>query len=529
MKHQSIQIARSTRSHSALLWWLCVFVSLLASRSASALILTADLEAILVKDVGSSWVTVNLDNIYSNAIPICTYNLGTFAGSAGSYTNIPAVPRIRNITSSSFQLRVQGWENIAPSAGNVHCLVSDEGAFTLPDGREYEAHTVVSDKTVGQYSTDGGWITANLEDVSADIQNTYTNPVVLGQVISYNDSQASVIYVNDCDARGNHPFQSGMADGICVGKHIGMIPDVRADETIGYLVAEAGSGTVNNVDYELARGSDSVRGNTGSNAGYTYGQSNDYNIAVLTQAAEDGGNGSWAVLYGADPLPNNSMVLAVDEEEFAGDATRGHTTEQVYYWSFAGADITLTKTVVNDDSGTSVVADFTLTATGLDTISGVSGDSSITNGVVQPGTYVLSESVVPGYVASNWTCTGTTVTGGDTITANAGDNIDCSITNDDSGTTVDVSVVKTVNDYSPNIGDAVTFTLQVANAGPDIATSVSVNDQIPAGFTYVATSISGGDSNSDSDPAGAGLSWSINSLGVGATTNLTFQAVVLPP
>lgn len=506
----------------------CLAILLFVHSNAFALIITSDLEAVLVKNVGSSWVTVNLDNSYSNAIPICTYTLGTFAGSAGNYTNVPAVTRIQNITSSSFQLKVQGWENITASTADVHCLVSDTGAFTLPDGRKYEAYSVVSDKTVGQYATDGGWSMANLENVTASITNTYTNPVVLGQVMSYADPKASVIYVNNCTNRNRHPFQNA-GDGMCVGKHIGMIPSTRLDETIGYLVAEAGSGTVNNVDYTLALGSDSIAGNNASNSGDSYSVTKDYTFAVLTQAGEDGGNGSWAVLYGSDPLPNNTIKLAVDEEEFAGDTSRNHTNEQVYYWAFAGADLTLTKKVINDDNGTATEIDFPLTATGPDTITGVSGDPSITNASLHPGVYVLSETLFGGYTASDWDCGSATVKFGNTISLKSGDKVECVIANDDVSEEVDLSVVKNVSDPSPNIGDSITFSLKVANAGPDTATTVSIVDVVPAGFSYVAASIAGGDSNSDTDPSGAGLNWVINSLNSGASTVLTFDAVVLQP
>ncbi len=89
----------------------------------------------------------------------------------------------------------------------------------------------------------------------------------------------------------------------------------------------------------------------------------------------------------------------------------------------------------------------------------------------------------------------------------------------------DLSLVKTVDDPSPNVGDTVTFTLTVANAGPDTATSISVEDTVPTGFTYVAASISGGDARDDS--AAPLLTWTINSLASGASVDLTFQAEVL--
>ena len=396
---------------------------------ANAAVLTDDLEVLLIGGVSTNWQTVPLENSYSNAIPICNYNLISFAGANPNYTYPPAVVRIRNITNNSFEVRIQGWEDSAAATGNVHCLVSDEGAHILPDGRRYEAHTVLSDQTSGQFSTDGGWNPGLLENVSASIVNTYSNHVVLGQVISHNDNRASVFYTNDCESRGNEPFNAGQADGICVGKHIGMIPSTRNAETIGYLVAEAGSGTVNNIIYELDRGADFVAGNNGANAGYIYNLSADYNIGVTAQVGEDGGNGSWSVLYGADPLPPNQIVTAVDEEIVAGDTTRTHTREIVDYWVFGTAELTLRKVVVNDDGGAAVVSDFVLGASGPQTISGITGDVSITDTAIAPGTYSLDEVGPSGYTSS-WSCNGGTLVG-TSLTLAGGDDVVCTITNND--------------------------------------------------------------------------------------------------
>ena len=62
--------------------------------------------------------------------------------------------------------------------------------------------------------------------------------------------------------------------------------------------------------------------------------------------------------------------------------------------------------------------------------------------------------------------------------------------------------------------------------GPLQATNIVVTDVVPSGVTYVAASIAGGDSRNDADPAGAGLSWTVNSLNNGANTALTFEATV---
>lgn len=608
---------------------LCVTLFGFAPGMGSAAVFSSDLEVHLIPNVSTTWQTVALDNSYSNAIPICNYNLVSFSGSNPSYDYPPAVVRIRNITATSFDVRIQGWEDSAAVPGDVHCLVTDEGAFTLPNGTKYEARSVVSDQTSGQYSTDGGWNQALLEDVSAAITQTYTNHVVLGQVISYNDNRASVFHTTDCDARSSEPYNAGHADGICVGKHIGMIAGSRNAETIGFLVAESGNGTVNSIDFELGRGPDSVAGNSGGNVGYPYALSSSYSIGVTSQVGEDGGNGSWSVLYGADPFPPNQIVLAVDEEIFANDATRNHTREIVDYWVFGTAQLTLVKKVVNDNGGTAVAGDFKLGTTGPASISGFTGDPSITgvtvgpgvfslleggptgytgtwsctegtlsgttltltagddavctltndddfipppeafltlqkkvvndnggtavatdfplsfdNGsgtsgagvlgdaaitavVVPPGDYLLDEVLLPAYTLLEISCDGLDADGTDGLTIAAGEKVTCTFVNDDKG--IDLKVAKTVSNLSPSIGDVVTFTIEVANSGPDTATDVNINDVVKPGFAYVAGSMAGGSSRVDSSPAGTGLDWTIASIAAGASEILTFQATVVVP
>ena len=92
---------------------------------------------------------------------------------------------------------------------------------------------------------------------------------------------------------------------------------------------------------------------------------------------------------------------------------------------------------------------------------------------------------------------------------------------------IDVSLDKQISDATPNVGDTVTFTLVIANGGPSTATNIDVTDVVPSGYTYVASSIGGGDSRNDANPSTTGLTWTINSLANGASVNLTYQAVVL--
>jgi len=300
-------------------------IGLVSGQLAYGQLLTADLELKLVPNVGAAWQTITLENSYSDAIVVCSYNLPSSASP-------PAVTRIQNITSTSFQLRAQAFAPTGTATpSNVHCIIADEGAHDS-GGLKYEARKVLSDGTSGQ-AVPGDWNVANTENVTGSITQTYANPHVVGQVMSSNDADASVFWNFDCETRGNGAFFSGQADGICVGKHIGQINDSRADEWLGYIVIEASTGTVNDITFAAAFGPDTGAG-VGNNPPYNYSVTGDFDIGVVTQAGEDGGQGGWSTLYGADPLPNNQIRWAIDEETIAGDTSRRHTSENVGYWIF---------------------------------------------------------------------------------------------------------------------------------------------------------------------------------------------------
>jgi len=84
----------------------------------------------------------------------------------------------------------------------------------------------------------------------------------------------------------------------------------------------------------------------------------------------------------------------------------------------------------------------------------------------------------------------------------------------------DLAVNKIVNDATPNVGDTVTFTISVANAGPDAATGVEVIDLLEGGYTYVSSSPSQGAYDNVS-----GI-WTVGTINSGANALLTIDATV---
>ena len=85
----------------------------------------------------------------------------------------------------------------------------------------------------------------------------------------------------------------------------------------------------------------------------------------------------------------------------------------------------------------------------------------------------------------------------------------------------DLAVFKVVDDPNPNVGDTITFTVEVDNFGPDAATQVVVNDILPAGLTFVSASTSTG--------AYAGGVWTVGTVAAGGSATLTVTATVNAP
>ena len=86
---------------------------------------------------------------------------------------------------------------------------------------------------------------------------------------------------------------------------------------------------------------------------------------------------------------------------------------------------------------------------------------------------------------------------------------------------INLSLTKTVDNTTPELGKNVTFTITLANAsGSSSATAIAVNDLLPAGLTFVSANPAQG-----TYTASSGM-WHVGSLASGASTTLTVVATV---
>ncbi len=205
-----------------------------------------------------------------------------------------------------------------------------------------------------------------------------------------------------------------------------------------------------------------------------------------------------------------------------------------------GADVAVTKAVDDDAPSTGDTVTFTIGVTN-------NGSNAATNVVITDllpsGLSYLSDSGTGAYNSGTGEWSISTLANGASasldisasVTAAAGSTITntASVTHADQGDpdgsnnsasadlyvgATDLAVTKSVDTATADEGDTVQYTIQVTNAGPNPATSVVVDDQLPSGVTYV--SHSGGTYDS-----GTGL-WSIGNLAVGASASLTITATV---
>ncbi|QQL45498.1 cadherin domain-containing protein [Sulfuriroseicoccus oceanibius] len=266
----------------------------------------------------STWTTVDLGQSYNSAVIVAT----------PIYPNTstpPVVTRIRNVSGSSFDLKIDRADGLTGEVTiDVSVIAVEEGVYTqATDGVTMEAVKYTSTVTAENNS----WVAE-----ACAYQNSYTNPVVVGQVMSANDASWSVFWSMG-DSRQN-PVD---ASNLNVGKHVGEDPNAtRADETIGYIVIESGNGTINGVAYEAGLGADNVRGFDNSSTPYTYdlsGTLGSASAAALSISGMDGGDGAWAVLSGSNPITPTTLGLHALEDQM-GDSELRHTTTQVGYLVF---------------------------------------------------------------------------------------------------------------------------------------------------------------------------------------------------
>ncbi|MCP3904913.1 MAG: hypothetical protein GY715_14910 [Planctomycetes bacterium] len=270
---------------------------------------------------GGTPVTIDLKKRYVNPVVVCTPHINN--------NTVPIVPRVDNVDADSFDLRLQEpGDGTTPASELISYMVMESGSWTV-NGVAFEAQRYSSSTT----DQDNSWVGT----VQSYLQ-TYTSPVVLGQVMTENDSLWSAFW-----CRGSSRSAPPSNTTIWTGKHVAEDSNVaRAIETVGFIVFETGNGTIGTVAMDARLSADNVLGMSDSppyNAPFNTSFTTTPDIILATMAAMDGGNGGWALVHG-EPGATTALAQVVVEEDQINDSERNHTSEQVGVVAFEEATLT---------------------------------------------------------------------------------------------------------------------------------------------------------------------------------------------
>src|SRR5664279_374123 len=229
-----------------------------------------------------------------------------------------------------------------------------------------------------------------------------------------------------------------------------------------------------------------------------------------------------ATVLASGPYANTATITGTQV-----DPALANNTSTVTPTPGAVTDLSVVKTVDNLTPNVGSNVTFTITAHngGLSPATGVSVTDNLPAGY---SVVTVTPSAGTSWLSPTWTIGAMANGGNETLTIVAtvlasgpyantatitGTQTDPILANNTSTVTptpvpvTDLSVVKTVDNLTPNVGSNVTFTLTAHNGGASPATGVSVTDNLPAGYSLVSATPS------------AGTTWTSPTWTIGAMAN----------
>ena len=185
--------------------------------------------------------------------------------------------------------------------------------------------------------------------------------------------------------------------------------------------------------------------------------------------------------------------------------------------------LTLVKTVTNDNGGTAVPSGWNLVAAGPTAFTAKTGVRT----PVAIGDYTVSEADgTDGYQAGEWTCSNNAGPG-DTTTMALGDDVTCTINNDDIAGTWTISKASDpVSGTTVKPGDVITYTVTARKLAGVDRRGVAVSDDL-SNVVNNATLVSGPTpSTGTATVTGTTMTWTIPDLA--GTETVTYQVKVNP-
>jgi hypothetical protein len=244
-------------------------------------------------EVDSSWVHVDFDTAFNTPVLITRQ--------VSKNGNDPCLVRIRNLTGTGFDLRIQEYDYLDGShvMEQVHYLVMEQGHYSLADGTQIEAGLI-------QTSATGTFVPHSFSDAFNG------TPVVITAVTTTNEEEAVTTRLRNIT--GNS-FEVTMQEQEVNSK-------VHAAETIAYIAMSAASGSEAGMRYEALRSDDTL-----THAVTSLPRRQEFSQVPLTFCAMQTADGMDTSRLRIVEMSADAVSLTVQEEQSRDSETR-HTTER---------------------------------------------------------------------------------------------------------------------------------------------------------------------------------------------------------
>jgi uncharacterized repeat protein (TIGR01451 family) len=242
-----------------------------------------------------------------------------------------------------------------------------------------------------------------------------------------------------------------------------------------------------------------------------------------------------------DPNPSNNFATVTTIVAASGQADLGVTKTGTPNPVLAGNNITYTIVVTNSGPATSPNVTLTDTLPGNTTVVSITPPSTPT-GWTCPAAALGVQTCTNSSLAANTTSTFTlvlNVTAGtapktaitNSVAISSSSTTDPNSANNSASTTsfvasptqADVAILKTASPEPVDQGTNLTYTLQVTNNGPAVATGVTVTDILPSQVTYSSVSIASSQGSCTYTSATTTVSCTLNNMNVGALVIITIN------
>ena len=288
----------------------------------------------------NEWTQVDFANEYANPVVITSERY--FRATETQRTS-----RVRNKTSTSFEVFATNWDNSVTGTTTIDWVVMEAGDWLLDDGAD-GVRVIAATELVSHVQS--GTSLSGLAPNQFDFDPPFsTAPAVLATVSSVNSSNMIYAAVNDGTSNAtNQPSASSLGLYLQKGQVVGTHPP----EDVDYIAFEPSRGENFGSEFEFIITARSIS-HTPFAVNFSSPFSTVPQVALVQQSSHFGTQLSYMMSDLGNPTTINNHTVSVDED--GPTAARTHSTEQGALAVFQNASGTLLRI---SDTGNSLSGTF---------------------------------------------------------------------------------------------------------------------------------------------------------------------------